>query len=185
MHRREDTCSIPTKGEYICPTVAIQCASTYTALTRSLHDYLNDLYNKISQRAFSIFEWNGRIDGHDLADWLTAEAEIPTPVPLELSETDSELAIRAQVPGFTENDLEIVAEPGRLFITGKTEKKSEEKRKKTLYSEISSNEIFRTVALPVEIDPEKVSAALKNGVLEVSMYKAKPANKVPVMAKAA
>jgi HSP20 family protein len=146
---------------------------------------MNELYNKISQRAFSIFEGNGRFDGHDLADWLRAEAEILTPVPLELSETDAELAVRAEVPGFTEKELEIVVEPERLFITGKTERKSEEKKKKTLYSEISSNEIFRTVALPVEIDPEKVSAVLKNGVLEVSMYKAKPAKKVPVMVKAA
>jgi HSP20 family molecular chaperone IbpA len=165
-------------------TVAIQRASTPTAFTHSLYDYMNDLYNKISRRAFSIFEGNGRIDGHDLSDWLRAEAEILIPVPLELSETDTELAVRAQVPGFTEKELEIVVEPERLFITGKTEKKSEEK-KKTLYSEISSNEIFRTVALPAEIDPEKVSAVLKNGVLEVSMYKAKPAKKVPVMAKAA
>jgi HSP20 family protein len=166
-------------------TVAIQRASTPSALTRSLSDYMNELYNKISQRAFSIFEGNGRFDGHDLADWLRAEAEILTPVPLELSETDAELAVRAEVPGFTEQELEIVVEPERLFITGKTERKSEEKKKKTLYSEISSNEIFRTVALPVEIDPEKVSAVLKNGVLEVSMYKAKPAKKVPVMVKAA
>jgi HSP20 family molecular chaperone IbpA len=166
-------------------TVAIQRASTPTAFTHSLYDYMNDLYNKISRRAFSIFEGNGRIDGHDLSDWLRAEAEILIPVPLELSETDTELAVRAQVPGFTEKELEIVVEPERLFITGKTEKKSEEKKKKTLYSEISSNEIFRTVALPAEIDPEKVSAVLKNGVLEVSMYKAKPAKKVPVMAKAA
>jgi HSP20 family protein len=146
---------------------------------------MNELYKKISQRAFSIFEGNGRIDGHDLDDWLRAEAEILTPVPVELSETDTELTIRAQVPGFTEKELEIVAEPGRLFITGKTEKKSEEKRKKTLYSQISSNEIFRMVALPAEIDPEKVNAMLKNGVLEVSMYKAKLAKKVPVLAKAA
>jgi len=146
---------------------------------------MNELYNKISQRAFSIFEGNGRFDGHDLADWLRAEAEILTPVPLELSETDAELAVRAEVPGFTEKELEIVVEPERLFITGKTERKSEEKKKETLYSEISSNEIFRTVALPAEIDPEKVSAVLKNGVLEVSMYKATPAKKVPVMVKAA
>jgi HSP20 family protein len=166
-------------------TVAIQRASTPSALTRSLSDYMNELYNKISQRAFSIFEGNGRFDGHDLADWLRAEAEILTPVPLELSETDAELAVWAEVPGFTEKELEIVVEPERLFITGKTERKSEEKKTKTLYSEISSNEIFRTVALPVEIDPEKVSAVLKNGVLEVSMYKAKPAKKVPVMVKAA
>jgi len=111
-------------------TVAIQCASTPTALTRSLHDYLDELYNKISQRAFSIFEWNGRIDGHDLADWLTAEAEIPTPVPLELSETDSELAIRAQVPGFTENDLEIVAEAGRCLSQGRQRKRVRKRGKR-------------------------------------------------------
>jgi len=166
-------------------TVAIQRASTPTALTHSLYDYMNKLHNKIAQRAFSMFEGNGGINGRDLEDWLSAETEFLAPVPLELSETDTELAVRAQVPGFTEKELEIVAEPGRLFITGKTEKKSEEKKKKTLYSEISSNEIFRAVALPAEIDPEKVSAVLKNGVLEVSMYKAKPAKKVPVMAKAA
>jgi HSP20 family protein len=89
------------------------------------------------------------------------------------------------VPGFTEKELEIVAEPGRLFITGRSEKKSEEKKKKTLFSEISSNEIFRSVYLPAEIDTEKVSAVLKNGVLEISMHKAKPAKEVTVMAKAA
>jgi HSP20 family protein len=166
-------------------TVAIQRASTHTALTHSLYDYMNELSNRIAQRAFSMFEGNGRIQGHDLEDWLKAETEFLTPVPLELSETDTALAVRAEVPGFTERELEIVVEPGRLFITGKTEKKSEEKKKQTLFSEISSNEIFRTIALPAEIDPEKASAVLKNGVLEISMPKAKTAKKVPVMAKAA
>jgi len=167
-------------------TVAIQRASTPNALTHSLYDYMDDLYGKIAQRAFSMFEGNGRIHGRDLEDWLKAETEFLAPVPLELSETDTELAVRAEVPGFTEKELEIVAEPERLFITGKAEKKSEAKRKEALYSEISSNEIFRTIALPAEIDPEKVSAVLKNGVLEVSMHKAKPAKKVTVMsAKAA
>jgi HSP20 family protein len=146
---------------------------------------MNELYNKIAERAFCMFEGNGGIPGHDLEDWLKAEAEFLTPVPLELSETDAELTIKAGVPGFTERELEVIAEPTQLFITGKTEKRSEEKKKKTLYSEISSTEIFRSVRLPVDIDPEKVNAVLKNGVLEVSMHKATPAKKVTVMAKAA
>ena len=167
-------------------TVAVQCGSTPTAQTHSLYDYMNDLYNKIAERAFCMFEGNGRVPGHDLEDWwLKAEGEFLTPVPLELSETDAELTIKAEVPGFTEKELKIVAKPAHLFITGKTEKRSEEKRKKTLYSEISSNEIFRNVRLPVDIDPEKVSAVLKNGVLEVSMQKAVTAKKVSVMATAA
>jgi len=165
--------------------VAIQRASTPTVLTQSLHDYMNEIYNRVAQRAFSFFESNGRTHGHDLEDWLRAEIEFLTPVPLELSETDTDLAVRAEVPGFTEKELQIVAEPGRLFITGKSEKKSEEKKKKTLFSEISSNEIFRSIDLPAEIDPEKVSAVLKNGVLEISIQKATPATKVTVMPKVA
>jgi HSP20 family protein len=166
-------------------TVAVQRASTPTALTHSPHDYLNELYDKVARRAFSIFEYNGHTHGHDLEDWLEAESEFLNPVPLELTETDSEFTVRAEVPGFTEKELEVVAEPGRLFITGKTEKKSEEKKQKTIFSEISANEIFRSFPLPAEIDPEKVNAVLKNGVLEISMHKAKPAKKVTVMAKAA
>jgi HSP20 family protein len=166
-------------------TIAVQCASTPTAQTHSMYDYMNELYNKIAQRAFCMFEGNGRVPGHDLEDWLKAEGEFLAPVPLGLSETDTELTIKAAVPGFTEKELEIVAEPARLFITGKAEKKSEEKKKKTLYSEISSNEIFRSVRLPVDIDPEKVSAVLKNGILEVSMHKAMATKKVPIIAKAA
>ena len=166
-------------------TVAIQRASTPSALTHSLRDYMNGLTDKIALRAFSMFVRNGRIQGHDLEDWLKAETEFLAPVPVELCETDMELAVRAKVPGFTEKELEIVIEPERLFITGKTEKKSEGNEKQTLFSEISSNEIFRTIALPAEIDPEKAAAVLKNGVLDISMHKVKPAQKVPVMAKAA
>jgi HSP20 family protein len=166
-------------------TVAIQRSSAPTALTHSLYDYMNELYDKIGRRAFSIFEHNGCLHGRDLADWLEAESEFLTPVPVELTETDTEFIVRAEVPGFTEKELEIVAEPRRLFITGKAEKKSEEKKKKMIYSEIAANEIFRSFSLPDEIDPEKVNAVLKNGVLEISMHKAKPAKKVTVMAKAA
>jgi HSP20 family protein len=141
---------------------------------------MNELYDKIARKAFSIFEHDGYHHGHDLEHWLEAESQFLNPVPLELSETDIEFTVRAEVPGFTEKELEIVAEPGRLFITGKSEKKSEDKKKKAVYSEISANEIFRSFSLPAEIDPEKVNAVLKNGVLEVSMPKATSAKKVTV-----
>lgn len=166
-------------------TVAVQRVLTPDAMMQGLYEYMDELEAKISKRAFSLFESNGRIDGHDVCDWLRAESEFLVPVPLEIIETETELAVRAEVPGFNEKELEVVAEPGRVFIRGKAEKKAEEKKKKTIYSEITSNEIFRSLALPVEIDPEKVTATLKNGVLEISTNKAKPAKKVSVMQKVA
>ena len=165
-------------------TVAIQRASTPSTLT-SLYDYMNELSNEIGQRAFCFFADHGWIHGHDLDHWLKAESEFLAPVSVELSETDTELAVRAEVPGFAEKDLEIGVEPGRLFIKGKVETKSEEKKKKTIYSEIATNEIFRSISLPSEIDPGKVTAVLRNGVLDVTMAKATPTNKIVVAAKAA
>ena len=164
--------------------VAIQRASSPSTLS-TFRDYMNQLYDKVAQRAFSFFEGDGWTHGHDLEHWLKAESGVLTAVPLELSETETELFVHAQVPGFAEKDLEVGVEPDRLFIKGKSEKKSEETSKKTIYSEISSNEIFRSMSLPAEIDPEKVTAVLNNGVLDISMAKASPAKKVPVMAKAA
>ena len=165
-------------------TLAIKRASPPSTLA-SLDKYMTELYDNIAQRAFSFFEDEGWIHGHDLDHWLKAEAEFVTPISLELSETETELAVRAEVPGFSEKDLEIGVEPGRLFIKGRVEKKTEEKKKKTTYSEMSSNEIFRSISLPSDVDPERVTAVLKNGVLDITMAKAVPAKKVAVTAKAA
>src|SRR5689334_22355575 len=56
-------------------------------------------------------------------------------VPVEIAETEKELLVTAEVPGFTEKDLEVRIEPNRLFITGKTFENKEDKGKKTLYTE--------------------------------------------------
>lgn len=165
-------------------SVAIQRASPASTLA-SLDKYMSELYDNVARRAFSFFEDEGWIHGHDLNHWLKAESEFLTPISVELSESETELAVRAEVPGFSEKDLEIGVEPGRLFIKGRVEKKTEEKKKKTIYSEISSNEIFRSVNLPSDVDPEKVTAVLKNGVLDITMAKAVLAKKVAVMTKAA
>jgi HSP20 family protein len=166
------------------PAVSVYRASGHNALTHSLTDYMSALYNNISDRAFALFERNGKQHGHDLDDWFKAESEFLTPVPLEVGETEDKILVRAKVPGFTEKDLEVVAEPGLLFITGKIDKMVEDEKKKTVYSEISASEIFRAVTLPVEIDPEKVTAELKNGVLEISMPKV-ATKKTVAIAKAA
>lgn len=165
-------------------TVAVQKATTSNALTERLGNYMNELYGKISKRAFSLFEHDGRTHGHDLEHWLAAEAEFLCPAPLEVTETDSEITVRAEVPGFTEEELEIVAEPARLFVKGKAEKKIEGK-KKTVYSEVSSREVFRSITLPAEIDPDRVTASLRNGMLEILLQKAQTGKEVAVMAKAA
>jgi len=151
----------------------------------SLLDRMNEVSNDIGKRAFEIFDRNGRVFGRELDDWLRAEREFLHPVHIQLSESGESLEVRAEVPGFSEKELEISAEPRRVTISGKRETSTEEKKGKTLYSETGRDQILRVVDLPVAIDADKVSATLKNGVLELTMPKAAKARSIRIQPKVA
>jgi HSP20 family protein len=101
-------------------------------------------------------------------------------VPVEIAETEKELLVTAAVPGFGEKDLEVRVEPNRLFITGKIFENKEEKGKKTLYTEMGYNQIFRYVDLPIAVKADNGTATVKDGVLKITLYKAQAPKLIPV-----
>jgi type II secretory pathway predicted ATPase ExeA/HSP20 family molecular chaperone IbpA len=143
---------------------------------------INDL---IACRAYELFESKGFVHGHDCGDWLRAESEILLNVPVDVTETETELTVRADVPGFGEKNLEVRVAPRSLCITGKRQEASEQKEGKTVYSERRSQHIFRVLDLPSEIDPDRVHATVRDGLLELKLSKAGLGKKVPVLARAA
>jgi HSP20 family protein len=145
----------------------------------------NSIFEEISRRAYEIFQGHGQAFGRELEDWFQAERELLHPVHIQLSETAEALEIRAEVPGFTEKELSISVEPTRLVITGKRETKKEETKGKTICSETCADEIMRAIELPTTVDAEKVTATLRNGILELSLPKAAKAKSVRVEPKAA
>jgi len=153
--------------------------------TKNVFDRIQQTYDSIAQRAFEIFDNNGRRRGRELEDWLQAESELLYPVPLELEESDDNLTVRAMVPGFSTKELEINVGPRKLTITGKHEAQEESKKGKTVYSERCAKEILRVVDLPAEVDSSKVTATLKDGILSLEMPKAAHAKTVRIEAKAA
>jgi HSP20 family protein len=93
------------------------------------------------------------------------------PVPIEATEYDDHLTVRAEVPGFNEKEIEVSCEPHRLVINGKIEQTDEHKAGETTYTSRRSNEIFHALDLPSEIDPAKATATLKYGVLDIRLPK--------------
>lgn len=78
-----------------------------------------------------------------MEDWFIAESELLHRVPLEMSETETELRITAALPGFTGKDIEVTVEPHRLFIRSEREEKSDDKKKReVVYSERRSDEVY-------------------------------------------
>jgi HSP20 family protein len=153
--------------------------------TENIFDRIQQTYDSIARRAFEIFDSNGRWFGHELEDWFSAESELLHPVHLEIAESDENLTVRAEVPGFSTKELEINVELRKLTITGKHEAQEDSKKGKTIYSERCAKEILRVVDLPAEVDSSKVNATLKDGVLTIGLPKAAQAKTVRVEPKAA
>jgi HSP20 family protein len=142
-----------------------------------------EINNLISRRAYELYEYRGHAHGHDGEDWLHAASEILLNVPAEIAETDNQLTIRADVPGFTERDLDVRVAPRSVCITGHRQDIFEYSQEHSVYSERRSNRIFRVLNLPSEVDPDNVDATVSNGVLEVKVLKVGLGRKVPVRAK--
>jgi HSP20 family molecular chaperone IbpA len=144
-----------------------------------------ELSDLIARRAYELYESRGSVHGHDAEDWLHAVSEILLNVFPDITETETEVTIRADVPGFSEKDLEVRVAPRSVCITGNREEVSEQTEEKTVYSERCSNRIFRVLDLPFEIDPNRVNATVSEGILEIKLLKVGLGKKVPVVAKAA
>jgi HSP20 family protein len=144
-----------------------------------------ELSGLISRRAYELYESRGFAHGHDREDWLQAVSEILLNVPVDVMETETELTIRADVPGFGEKDIEVRVAPRLVCIAGKREEVSEQKQVKAIYSERRSNQIFRVLELPSEIDPDRVNATVSGGILEIQLLRVGLARKIQVLVKAA
>ena len=148
-----------------------------------LFEQMREFSQSVARRAYEYFEARGREFGHDIEDWVRAESELMRRVPVEVKETDGRITVRAEVPGFADDEIKISVEPQRLFISGKSEKTAEEKKEHTLLSEFRSNQFCRELRLPAEVEPDKTTAALKDGVLELAFAKAPESKPVAVEVK--
>lgn len=160
-----------------------QPSAVRTTRPENLLDTIEKTFDNVARRAFEIFESNGRTFGRDLENWFKAESELLHPVHITLTESGDAVEVKAEVPGFSEKELEISVEPRRLTIAGKRESEKEEKKVKTVYSTRCSDQLLRIVDLPAEVDTDKVTATLKNGVLNLTMPKVAKARSVKIQPK--
>ena len=90
---------------------------------------------------------------------------------VDIVETSDELVVKADVPGVDLKDIDIRIENGTLTLKG--ERKFEKADKANGYHRIerSYGAFARSFALPDTVDPDKVRADFKDGVLTVTLAK--------------
>ena len=95
---------------------------------------------------------------------------------MDISETDKEFVITAELPGLERKDVEISLEDNVLTIRGekKTETSPKDKNKNEHVSERSYGVFYRVFEFPVSVDPKSVQATMSNGVLKITIPKPAP-----------
>ena len=90
---------------------------------------------------------------------------------IDVSETDKELIVTAEVPGVSENDIEVTLADNMLTLKG--EKKAEHKQMSgdTSYMERRYGAFSRSLRLPFAVKDEQVDATYDKGVLTVKIPK--------------
>ncbi len=92
---------------------------------------------------------------------------------VDLSETDKELVVRAELPGMDTKEIDISLSGNVLNIKGERKHEREEKKENFHLVERSSGSFSRTLQLPVDVEADQIKASYKDGILNITMPKTK------------
>lgn len=90
---------------------------------------------------------------------------------VDVIDRPDEVLVRAAVPGYKKDEIEISVSDSTLTIKGETKSEQEEKEGDYYRHEISTGSFSRTLALPAQVDESKAQARMKDGMLELTLPK--------------
>jgi HSP20 family protein len=95
--------------------------------------------------------------------------------PVDIHEENDRVVLRAEVPGVNRDDIEVHVENGTITLRGEKKQEKEVDGDGAVRVERYYGSFSRSFVLPTTIDPEKIKATCKDGVLEVVLPKAEEA----------
>lgn len=138
---------------------------------------LEEMSNQINRLFVRPSVWQAQNrEAMTVADWT------PT---VDISETEVEYLIKAELPEVKKEDVKITVEDGVLTIQGERRRETEEKAKKFHRVERSYGRFARTFTLPDSVDETGVKAVYTDGVLNLRLPKSEKAKPKQIEVKVA
>lgn len=141
-------------------------------LAKLQHD-INDVFEDFWRRTES--GWNGRTSPMGMFGPST-----------DIAETEDGVEVAIELPGMSEDDIDISLSGDAMTIRGEKKIEHEETRKGVFLSERSYGSFYRTIPLSPGLDTDKAEAKFRHGVLTVALPKSAEAQakvkRIPVKA---
>jgi HSP20 family protein len=123
----------------------------------SLQNRMEQLFDRMSERWFG-GERPRSVWGSE--EWAPA---------IESHVDNGNLIVKADLPGVDPKEVTVSVVGNQLTITGERKHEEKKEEKDYFYRELSYGKFSRSMTVPEGVDPDKVKATFKNGVLEVTM----------------
>jgi HSP20 family protein len=123
---------------------------------------LQDRVERLFEESFRSLRGTQREEGLEGTAWVPA---------VDILEKENEIVLRADLPGLDPKEVEIQVQDGTLTLRGERKFESDVKEDNYRRVERVYGSFVRSFTLPQTVDPEKVAAEYKNGVLEVTLPK--------------
>ncbi len=135
----------------------------------SLRDAIDRLFEDSFVRPSRFWLDGGRID-----------------VPIDMYQTSDNVVVKASLPGFKPEEVDISVTEDTLTIKGQHREEKEIKEEDYFYRERHYGSFSRTLPIPVRVNSDKAEAVFENGVLTLTLPKAEEARpkQIKVRAKA-
>lgn len=104
-----------------------------------------------------------------------SEALNPWAPPVDLHEDKDNLIVTTEIPGVTKEDIEVSFHENTLTVSGERKQEKSTKENGVSRQERYYGRFQRSVSLPKSVDPSKIKAAYKDGILTVTLPKTEEA----------
>jgi HSP20 family protein len=135
------------------------------------NSYLSTFRN-FEQRMENMFHdmWQNNFHREKFPD-LFSYGSLTSMPKMDVVDRDKEIFVKAELPGFDKDDLDISIANNQLVIKAKTSHEEKEEKGDYLRQEISKSEIYRSVLLPGDVEEDNIKSSYKDGVLELTIPK--------------
>jgi len=131
---------------------ASDLASLHSTMDRLFSDAFGDMFSRM-----------GGGDGGGMGSFM---------LPVDIQETDNGYMIKAPVPGFNPEDVDVMFSDGVLSINATRREEMKEPQGQYLRREIAFGDYQRRIVLPGDVQPDMITANFENGVLTVQVPRA-------------
>ena len=121
----------------------------------SIQDEMNRLFDDFFGRPITRREWTEKV-------WSPC---------VDMSETKDNIIINAEIPGMNKEDVKVSVQDNALTLSGERKQEKEEKNADYHRIEGSYGSFSRSFTLPTPVQPDKVKATYKDGILKITLPK--------------